>query len=492
MAGNGNDFVFKQILLKCFSFPAMVAGLLAVLAVMTARPHLDDPDMWWHLKMGEIIWTTHTIPVSDIFSYTTNHHAWIPQEWLSQLAIYGAYKWGGLTGLMLWLCFFTGALLVAGYVLCRLYSGNATVAFAGAMVIWLFGTVGVSIRPQLIGYLLLIVELALLHLGSTRNFRWFFWLPVLFAIWVNCHASFFLGYIVAGSYLFASLFSFQSGSLVSPRWAPHCRKMLALALLLSAAALFLNPTGIRQVLYPVDTFAHQPLGLSTVVEWQAAQLTDPRGVALLAVLLCSFLLVAIRRSELFIDELQLLVIGTWLAVSHKRMLFVFGILAAPILCRQLATAWNGCKTEKNRILPHAVVMGISLLAVWLAFPDSQNLKKQIETTSPVKAVEFIKANHLSGPMLNDYQFGGYLIWAAPEYPVFVDGRSDIFEWMGVLDEFENWAALTNDPNALLQKYKIGFCLLTRQSPMVHVLPLMHGWKMVYSDNNSVIFARTAY
>ena len=49
----------------------MVAGLLIVLAVLTVRARFDDPDMWWHLKMGEIIWTTHTIPTTDLFSL---HH----------------------------------------------------------------------------------------------------------------------------------------------------------------------------------------------------------------------------------------------------------------------------------------------------------------------------------------------------------------------------------------------------------------------------------
>ena len=94
-------------------------------------------------------------------------------------------------------------------------------------------------------------------------------------------------------------------------------------------------------------------------------------------------------------------------------------------------------------------------------------------------------------MLNDYVYGGYLIWAAPEYPVFVDGRSDVYEWSGVLSQFGNWATLQSDPNALLQKYRVNFCLLTSHSPMAHVLPLMPGWKLVYSDSNSVIFSRTS-
>src|SRR5271170_4596276 len=131
----------------------MLASLLAMLGVLTVRGRFNDPDMWWHLKTGEVIWTTHAIPTTDLFSYTTNHHAWIPHEWLSELLIYGAYRWSGYSGLMLWLCFFTALLLIAGYILCSLYSRNPKTAFLGAMVIWLFSTTGLSVRPQLIGFL---------------------------------------------------------------------------------------------------------------------------------------------------------------------------------------------------------------------------------------------------------------------------------------------------------------------------------------------------
>jgi hypothetical protein len=219
-------------------------------------------------------------------------------------------------------------------------------------------------------------------------------------------------------------------------------------------------------------------------------MTSAGGVALMALLLCIFLLVATRRSVLFFDELLLLAAGTWLAVSHMRMLVVFGILAAPILSRQLSTFWGGYDAKEDRIWPNAGMIGASLLVAWLAFPSASDLQKQVEQQSPVKAVEFIQASHLSGPMLNDYNFGGYLIWAAPEHPVFIDGRTDLYEWSGVLGEFGRWATLESDPNALLEKYKVGFCLLTSHSPMVRVLPLLHDWKLVYSDDNSVIFART--
>ncbi len=462
-----------------------------MLAVLTVRARFDDPDMWWHLKMGQVIWTTHAIPLADLFSYTTGHQPLIPQEWLAQLAIYGAWKWGGLSGLMLWFCFFAAALLIAGYGLCSLYSGNVKVAFLGAMVIWLFATVGFAIRPQLIAYLLLIAELALIHLGRARNPRWFLWLPLLFAVWINCHGSFMLGIVLAGVFLFTSFFSFRLGSLSSQRWDARRRGTFLLAMILSLAALFLNPAGLRQILYPFDTMLHMHILLGNVDEWAPLKMTEARGIALLAVLLCIFLLAVARRAELFFDELLLLVLGTWLAVSHMRMLIIFGIVAAPILSRQLATSWEGYDRQKDRIWPNALLIGASLLAVWLAFPSRQNLEGQVEEQSPVKAVQFLKAHPLSGPMLNDYGLGGYLIWAAPEYPVFIDGRTDIYEWSGVLGEFGNWATLRSDPHALLQKYKIGFCLLGRRSPMARVLPLLPDWKLVYSDHNSVIFARAA-
>lgn len=478
-----------RLLRRVFSFPAVLAALLVVLAVLTVRGRFDDPDMWWHLKMGQVIWTTHTIPLHDIFSYTTHQQASVPQEWLSQLFIYGAYRFGGFTGLMIWLCALSSALLLAGYWLCWLCGRNSKVAFVGAMTLWLFGTIGFSIRPQMVGYLLLVIELAVIHLGRTRSPRWFFALPFLFAIWINSHGSYILGVLVAGVMLVGSLFEFRAGSLAAEKWKAHTRRVFVLALVLSGAALFLNPDGIKQILYPLDTIMHQSIQMANVEEWRPTQMTDPRGLAMLAVLLCIFLRVIVRRSELRVDELLLLALGTWMAVSHERMLIVFGVLAAPILSRHLSSAWEAYDAAADRIWLNAVFLGASILVVVLAFPDSGNLQRQIEEKSPVKAVEFIKENHLAGPMLNDYGYGGYLIWAAPEYKDFIDGRGDVFEWSGVLGEFGRWATLQSDPTVLLQKYGVNFCLLSSQSPMIHVLPLTREWKIIYSDTNSVVLAR---
>jgi hypothetical protein len=480
-----------RILRRVFSFPAFLAAVLAVLAVLAVRGRFDDPDMWWHLRMGEVISATHSIPTTDLFSYTANHHAIVPQEWLSEALIYGAYKLGGYSGLMLWLCFFTAALFVAGYILCSLYSGNLKIAFLGAMTVWLFSTVGLAVRPQLIGYLLLVFELILLHLGRKRNPRWFFGLPVLFVLWVNCHGSFFLGLAVLVVFGICSFFSFQAGSLVCERWEASDRKKYILAAALSAVVVFLNPGGVKQVLYPVNTMLRQPVNLSHVVEWQPLAISDPRGVALLGILALIFLILIVRHTEvLYLHEALLLAMGAWFALSHQRLAFVFGILAAPIVSRLLATFWDGYDAEKDLPVANAVLITVAALVIFLAFPSRKALAKQVDAGSPVKAVEYIKAHHFAGNMLNAYGYGGYMVWALPEYPDFVDGRADLFEWAGVLPEFGQWAMLQADPNTLLDKYHVAFCVIEHNSPMSRVMTLLPNWKQVYSDDASVIFVRT--
>jgi hypothetical protein len=469
----------------------MVASLLIVLAVTTVRSRFDDPDMWWHMKMGEIIWTTHVIPSTDIFSFTTNHHAYIAHEWLSQVLIYGAYRLGGYSGLMLWLGFFTSALFIGGYALCSLYSGSVKVGFLGAMIIWQFATIGLAVRPQMIGYLLLIAELLFIEFGRTRNPRWFLALPPLFAIWVNCHGSFFLGIVLAGAISFSSYVNFQHGALVAERWNPRSRRMLSWSLVLSVAALFVNPVGVRLVLYPLDLMLRQPVNIGNVQEWQPLRLTDPRGLAFLGILGFIFVFLIVRKAELKWTELLMLMLGTWLAASHERMLFVFGILAAPILSRLLAPYWDPYDARQERPLPNAVLIAASLLIAFWTFPNRQSLEAQVVKSSPAGAVAFIRSHHLPGPVLNEYVFGGYLIWSVPELPVFIDGRTDIFEKTGVLQEYGEWATLRTVPDIMLDKYHINFCLLRRDSPMTVVLQLLPNWKSVYSDNISVIFVRAS-
>lgn len=478
----------RGVLQKIFSFPAVLGALLIVVTVFTARGRFSDPDMWWHLKTGELIWNTRHIPQVDPFSFSAAGHAWIAQEWLSQLTIYAAYKFGGYPGMMLWLCILTSLVVFAGYALCWLYSKNPKIGFLGAMGVWYFATIGFSLRPQLIGYFFLLCELLILHLGRTRNPRWFFALPPLFALWINCHSSFIFGLIVLGAVLFCSFLNFRAGLLLSPRWEKQSRNTLAAAFALSLAALFLNPIGPELIWYPLDVMFHQHLNLGLITEWQPPSFDDPRTWTLLALAALVLLLPLLRRTELVLEELLLVALGFVLAIQHARMLFVFGILTAPVLCRFFSDMWVRDESTGERVVPNAVLIALAAAAVILVFPSSRNLKVQIGKANPAKALAFIKHSGLSGRILNEYTYGGYLIWADPGRKVFIDGRADLYEPAGVLADYTRFITLIADPRSILDKYRIGLCLLAQNDPASRVLPLI-GWKKVYSDRQSAVFAR---
>ena len=475
---------------RVLSFPAMLGTALVLLAVFTVRERFHDPDLWWHLKTGEIIWNTHSIPTTDIFSFTTNHHSWVPHEWLSEVLIYAAYRMGDYTGLMLWLCVFSSAYLLAQYALCSSYSGNAKVAFLGSAVAWLFATIAFSIRPQMIGYLFLTFELLIVHLGRTRNARWFWTLPPLFALWVNCHGSWVFGLMVLGVFLLTSCLELRWGLIVSQRWEKSRRNVLVGAYLLSTAALSLNPTGFHQLLYPFDVFLHQKVSLAQIAEWQPLAVSDSRASALGGVAGGILLWVIIRRSELFLHELLLISMGFVMAWRHGRMMFVFGLLAAPIVSRLLAGAWEGYDRRRDSPGVNAISIALLSICIVLGFPNRTNLREQVRKTNPVQAIEFMRQNGFTGRMLNEYAFGGFIIWSAPDIPVFIDGRGDVFDWTGVFADYRDLITLKDDPRSILDKYRIDFCLFSKEYSAARVLKLLPGWKLVYSDDVSVIYART--
>ena len=474
---------------RIFSFPIVLGALLVLMMMFTIRSRFSDPDMWWHLKVGEIIWQTRSIPSVDLFSFTAYGHAWTAHEWLSELSMYAAWKLGGYTGLMLWFCVVASLLILAAYLLSTIYSGNCKVAFLGGAMVWLFSTIGLAIRPHLLGFLLLICELIVIQLGRTRNSRWFFALPPIFALWVNVHSSFIFGLVVLGITCAFSFVDFRLGLLSARRWLPEKRTMVAIAFGLSLVALFINPIGPKLVWYPVDVMLNEPINMGFIQEWQQISFSDFRGWALLCTAALILLVPLLRRLELEGSELVLTALSFAFAIQHSRMLFVFGILVAPILCRLLASSWDYYNPRRDSAWVSAVILALVIPLVVMAFPGSTLIDQQIQAKNPVRAVEFIRHSSLSGNMLNDYIFGGYLIWAAPERKVSMDGRADLYERAGVLERQEKWALLQADPGAFLDQYRIRICMLPSNATMTRIVPMLSGWKKVYSDEIAVVFAR---
>jgi hypothetical protein len=477
----------RELFRALFSFHAVLIVGLVVITVFTIANRFNDPDLWFHLKLGQVIWTTHSIPTTDTFSFTAYGHPWIAHEWLAQLGIYAVYRLGGYPGLMLGFAVLASLLFVLVYVLCFRYSASSLVAFLGAVCAWFFATIGLAIRPLLLGHLFLVVELILLEFGS-RNRRWLWALPPLFAVWVNVHGSYFFGMGVLFVYWACSFVMGEWGLVTAESWDKRSRKTLGAVLVLSGVALCCNPVGTRLLTYPLNMLFQQPTNLASVEEWLPPDLRTGRGYGLILAAIGLLLVPLLRRSDLRLRELLLAAVAFALAMQHTRMLFIFGIVVSPFLCRICAPVL-GSDVKREHPVANGFLIAALVCSIVLAYPAAAALQQQIRKANPTLAVDYIKRTGLSGPMLNEYVFGGYLLWALPEQKVFIDGRGDVYEWAGVFREYGQWATLSENPKLLLDKYGIRFCLLARGSPLAQVIPYLPGWRTAYSDKFAIVFAR---
>jgi hypothetical protein len=445
--------------------------------------------MWWHMKVGENILQTGELPRTDEYSYTTDHHAWIPHQWLAEVTIYKAYQWGGLPGLMLWLGLIGTTLLGSLYLLCSAYSGNPKVALIGGLIGWFFGTISLAVRPLLLGHVFLVALLALIHLGRTRNACWLWGLPPLFAVWVNCHGSFALGLVVLASVLTAAHINLDWGLVESTRWPAEKLRVFRFVLIACGLALLVNPIGWELAAYPLNLFFAQGDNLANISEWQPLNFQQPRGMGVFAIVAVLALAALALAKNVRLEEVGLVLLGSYLAVQHSRMVFVFGILAAPVVCRVLAASWRGYRASQDHPKINAALMAAALVLIWSKFPANSKLQAQIDQAYPTAAVAYLHDNGVSGNMLNEYVWGGYFIWSAPERKVFVDGRTDIFDWTGVLGEYMRWYTLQESPNALLDKYQIDYCVLAANSQIGRAIELLPNWRKAYADDVAAVFTR---
>ena len=461
--------------------PVVLAGLLACLTFCFCALHFSDPDTWWHLKVGQEVWNTQTVPMADHWSFTVYGQAWLPHEWLSELFLYATWHYFGYAGLQLWLCLGASGIVVLTYLLCYRYCGDANVAMLGGFLAFFFGSIGFSIRPQAVGYLLLTVELLLLQRAFSGKPRTLWSMPALFALWVNCHGSYPLGLAILVAAVGCWCWRYRCAGR-------HLRLLIAVVGL-SCLALLCNPVGWRLLTYPFDALVHQQDGLNFSQEWLPTTIQDVRGLGLVLVVAAIGVAGLTGRARASLFELLVFVPVTVLAIQHLRMLFVFGIVCAPLVSRMVADL-RGARTPSRDHLPtNAVLLGLVALLCFEMFPSAAKIEANIEARNPVEAVQFIRQAKLTGPMMNDYKWGGYLVWALPEHRIFIDGRADVFDWAGVLRRYRRWVSLESDPERLLDDYGIGFCLLPVDGPQAHMMQRLAGWRQAYADGVAAVFVR---
>ncbi len=91
-----------------------------------------------------------------------------------------------------------------------------------------------------------------------------------------------------------------------------------------------------------------------------------------------------------------------------------------------------------------------------------------------------------GPLYNHYDDGGFLIWFAPERPVFVDSRQDPYP-LDLLLEHEAVERGQRSYRPLFSRYGIGCAFLPVGSPTVKALAA-DGWSTRFRDQRYAVLA----
>ena len=504
MATTNPRSVAPTMLRRAFSFPVflgtlLVAGvflnLLAQLqndaSLPTGHWHITflEGDTFWHIAAGQRVLATHSWPTTNYYSFTAPNSPWLDYQWLGEVLMAAASHLGGVRGLLVLLLALGSVIFLLLYYYAYLRSGNVKAALAACGIVWPLLGVCFTLRPQLLGYVFLLLTLILLERyrqGLQKSLRL---LPGIFVLWVNTHGTFSFGLLAIGVYWAAGLRDFRLGDLESKSWLPSQRRHLGLVLLLCGLATLVNPYGPR-LLYGLAEPFSQPLVMAYVDEWQPLNFKEFYGKWFLVLLFLLFLAPIIWRFRWRLEELVLVLIAAYMACVHQRIVVFFAILVAPALAALLAKWWSGYDQAKDKPLLNAVLMLVFALGLVVFFPSSASLQQVIDRNQPRRAVDYLGQHPVSGPMFNDQFWGGYLIWAfGGRHAVFIDGRCDAYEPAGVLGDYIGIVRADPGSLALLGKYGVESCLIERGGSLCALLDHQPEWKLLYQDDLSVLFVK---
>jgi len=477
------------LLKSVVSFPAMLGALLVGRVFYEGRNFFVDPDIWWHIKIGQTILTTHRWPTADPYSFTVSGAPWMAYEWLGDVCLGAVAKYGGFQGLLALLIVLSSVIMLALYYLATLRSGSFKAGFISALLLCSIAFASFTLRPQMFGLFFLILTLvALEHFRQGRE-RGIWFLPLVFLVWINTHGSWLTGLGLILAYLVCGLRRFSLDGIEAIPWTSHQRRSLELVLLLCLTTVPITPYGPRLAAYPFTVASSLPLNVGNVLEWQPMPFNLVGGKIFLAAVLGFFLLQMGLRSKFHPAEIALFFGGTTMACLHLRFVLLFVVFFAPVFAVLLARWMTPYERLKDRFWLNSVVIAIVLACIIRYFPTQKETQLFVDREFPTNAVSYLKQHPLAGPMYNTYGFGGYLIWALPEKKVFIDGRGDLYELGGAFADYLEIARLTPATFFLLNAYGIQSCLLERDEPLATLLAATPEWHKAYSDERSVLFVR---
>jgi len=464
------------------------------------HPDMNDPDIWWHMRNAQYLFEHHQLPRSDMYSFTVAGHPWISHEWLAEIPFYLSYSALGLDGLKSASFLLVCAIFLLLLHLCFQESGNFKASVTACYYAAFLTTVSAGPRTILFGYIYLLVLLIILQRFRQRGAAPLWAIPLLFCAWINSHGSWAIGLIIFFLIAVSGSFEGSWGRINAVRWTPKQMRALIAIGVASVAALFVNPFGWRLVYYPFDFASKQKPAIMQIQEWVSVDFHELRGklvIVLLFGLIAGFL---VRKRQWELSQVLVLLFGLYLGLTYVRFLVLLSILAGPVLA-QMLDFFPPYRPQDETPKVNAVVIVLLVGLMVYFWPREAKIRESVEETYPAGVLPYLKAHPLQGNVLNLYLWGGYLGFHYPDLKDFIDSRVDIFQYVGVFDDYLSLMGadnLRNRPDPILQKYDIRYVLfppsdsknpLHAEGALVYILEHDPHWKTLYKDKTCILLEK---
>ncbi|HXY09299.1 MAG TPA: hypothetical protein VEI52_15760 [Terriglobales bacterium] len=453
-----------------------------------------DPDLWWHLRTGQLMLETHQLFHADPYSFTKFGQPWVNHEWLSQIVIYGLYRFTGWGGLI---TAFAALIALAFFIVFLRSKGQPYVA--GTMTVWgaIASVPSFGVRPQMFTLLLASLLLYVLE-RSQQRVRLLWWIPALMVFWVNLHAGYALGIAFLLIFLLGDALELALGHS-QKREAIVRMKTLAMVTAAAIAVVPLGPYGRAMYLYPFETLNSRAM-LAYIGEWQSPDFHQGKYLAALCLLLACLAIPALSPGKLRARELLLLAFTVGVALRSVRHIPIFALVSLPLLSAVIQARFDhmGSSPFDRRLplTPTKLILNVVLLIGFLGFAAARVslivAQQGVTETKefPAGAVRFVKTAQAPAPLMNHYNWGGYFIWQLyPEYRVYIDGRADVYG-DSFLEQFAATYYLRGSSwRSGLERWGVRTVVLPPDAPLVTALSSLPQWKVVFSDRQATVLTR---
>lgn len=445
-------------------------------------------DLGRHIKTGEIILQTGSIPKINLFSYTNPDFPFINTHWLSEVVFAGLFYIGGLPAIF----FFSLAIAFLSFGVLFVFSlrrySLLAIGVAGALLFRVLAE-RTDIRPEIFSIFFFTLFLVILYKNREKQTRLIFLLPLLTVLWVNTHIYFLIGIVTVGLFLLDAIFTHRKTLL------NQYVKTLLLVFVGCSFASLLNPYGIDGSLYPLRVFNNYGYAIeenqNIFFLWGLFQKQTILFYWVSVLLLFSSLFLSIKKARP-IDWL-LSIVFSLLAVSAVRHFPLFAIAVFIPFAASLTTTLLPFQ-EKKPLTASLFVLLFILWQIFLILPG-KTLGFGVPTGG-ARGVDFFLSNNIQGPLFNNFDVGSYLIYRLyPQEKVFVDGRPEAYPATFFTDIYK---PMQNDPlvfEAIDSKYHFNtiFFSHTDQTPWAQAFLLQitnnKAWTSIFIDPTVILLVK---